>query len=371
MSATLRTRIGLTLYTVLLLMFCAWTATLLLSIDRERQALRQRVATLDIVEGLQDHMARSAGGERVEPEAWRERLQRFERSADRLVPGDCGPRLTRAFQRALVELDRPDPPLEAERRAHLADVLLELTGALRAENAALSRKLDRHVSNLFTVAIGAIVLAMIALVTSWWVLRSRERIGRLGERIARQARVDYLTGVWNRRMVIGLLERELARSARLGLSVSVVMYDLDHFKRINDTLGHAAGDRALVEVSAAVSGSLRGYDLLGRLGEDEANDELVGRYGGEEFLVVLPGHDLADGQLVAERLRQAIEDLDTFAEQGRRITASFGVAASMAGAAVDAHALIDAADAALYQAKETGRNRVVAHQSPLEGPIWS
>jgi GGDEF domain-containing protein len=378
MSATLRTRLGLTLATLLLLLFCGWTASLLLSIDRERQALRQRVDALDAVERIQDTMARSAAGVEPGPGLWEQRLQRLERSADRLVPAGCGPRLTGAFQRALVELDGPAPTLVPEERAHLADVLLELTGALRAENAALSRTLEDHVGDLFAVALGAIVLAMTTLVTSWWVLRTRERIERMGERIARQARVDYLTGVWNRRMVIGLLERELARSARLGLSVSVVMYDLDHFKRINDTLGHAAGDRALVEVSAAVSGLLRGYDLLGRIGEEDApagtstaSDELVGRYGGEEFLVVLPGHDLADGRLVAERLRQAIEGLDTFAEQGRRITASFGVAASMAGAAVDAHALIDAADSALYRAKEQGRNQVAVHERPLEGPIWS
>ena len=251
--------------------------------------------------------------------------------------------------------------------------MLELSAALRAENASLARELDGRVSALFGVAIGAIVLAMTTLLAGWWVVHSREQLQRLGVHLAQQARVDDLTGVWNRRMVIGLLEREVARAARSGLPVAVILYDLDHFKRVNDTLGHPAGDRVLVDVSATVSRSLRGYDVLGRLGKVGEGDPegLVGRYGGEEFLVVLPGHALEDGKLVAERLRQAIEVLDTLAAHGARITASFGVAASVAGAQVQAADLIQAADTALYRAKETGRDRVEVHGELLEGPIWS
>jgi GGDEF domain-containing protein len=376
MPATLRYRLGLTVGTVTLLLFCAWTAWLLVSVDNGRAALRQRVVALDAVEQVQEHLARGAAEAEDSSEAWRARLEPLERSAGRLAPGACGPRLTRAFQLALVALDRPLPPSGAAERARVSAALLDLTTALRAENAALSRSLDRRVTALFGVAIGAIGLAVTTLVASWWVLRSRERLERMGERLARQARVDYLTGVWNRRMVIGLLEREIARAARGGLPTAVILYDLDHFKRINDTLGHPAGDRALVDVSGTVSRLLRGYDVVGRLttrGEapPQGSEEWVGRYGGEEFLVVLPGHSLQDGLLVAERLRAAIEGLDTLAAEGARITASFGVAASMAGAQVEASALIQAADAALYRAKEAGRNRVEAHGALLEGPIWS
>ena len=376
MPANLRLRILLTLATLVLVGFCAWTAGLLLAIHGSRRALRQRVLTIDSVELVQDQVLQGARGAEVQPEAWGEAVATLERRVDRLVPSGCGPELTRAAQLALVGVDLPLPPSEPAEVAAVGGGLLALTTALRAESAAVSRALDTQVGSLFSVALGAIVLAMTTLVASWWVLRSREQLERLQARLARQARVDYLTGVWNRRMVISLLEREIQRAARGGLPTAVILYDLDHFKGINDTLGHPAGDRALVDVSATVSRLLRGYDLVGRLatqGEppSQGSEELLGRYGGEEFLVVLPGHGLQDGLLVAERLRAAIEALDTLAAEGARITASFGVAASMNGALVEAADLIQAADGALYLAKERGRNRVEVHDAPLEGPIWS
>ncbi len=378
-TANPRYRAGLTLATAALLLFCAWTAWLLLSIQDARVAQGQRVVALAAVDAVQDQLARGSDHQEQALASWRGAVDQLSIRAGRLVPGNCGPRAALAFQVALARVDRPAPPLSDDKRTELADAMLALERALQLESAALGRELEDRVSSLFMVAIGAIVLAMTTLLFSWWTLASRERLRGMGERLARQARVDYLTGVWNRRMVIGLLERELARSARLGLPVSVVMYDLDHFKGINDTLGHAAGDRVLVDVSATVAALLRGYDLLGRLGDEptaprlstELGEELVGRYGGEEFLVVLPGHDLEHGQLVAERLRLAIEALPTLADQGARVTASFGVAASMAGARVVAGDLIHAADSALYQAKEQGRNRVVVQPEPLEGPMWS
>jgi GGDEF domain-containing protein len=376
MPANLRLRILLTLATLVLVGFCAWTAGLLVAIQGNRRSLRQRVHTLDAVELVQDQVLQSARGGEVHPEAWVQSVAGLEHRVGLLVPGGCGPELTRAAQLALVRVDLPVPPSEPVEVAAAGGGLLALTAALRAESASASSALDANVGSLFTVALGAILLAMTTLLASWWVLRSREQLERMGERLARQARVDYLTGVWNRRMVIGLLEREIVRAARSGLPTAVILYDLDHFKRINDTLGHPAGDRALVDVSATVSRLLRGYDVLGRLGtkgeaQGQGNEELVGRYGGEEFLVVLPGHGLEDGMLVAERLRAAIAALDTLAAEGAHITASFGVAASMAGAAVEANELIQAADSALYQAKEAGRDRVEAHSALLEGPIWS
>ncbi len=369
-------RIVLTVATVALVLFCGWTGGLLLSIQETRASLRQRVVALDAVDRVQDQLARAVEHDDASLEGWRQAVERLHRSGARMVPGSCGPELTRSFQIALVAVDRPEPPISDGVRTELADAVLSLGTALRAESAALSGKLEGGVQLLFIIAIGAMVLAMTTLVSGWWTLATRDELRRMSARFRRQARVDYLTGVWNRRMVIGLLEREIARAARLGLPVSVVMYDLDHFKSINDTLGHAAGDRALIEVSAAVSRQLRGYDLLGRLGDQEgdgteASDELLGRYGGEEFLVVLPGHGPEDGELVAERLRQAIEALQTFEGHDRRITASFGVASTAAGARVSANELIQAADEALYAAKEGGRNRVVVVERGLEGPIWS
>jgi GGDEF domain-containing protein len=376
MLRDIRYRVLLSLASLVLLLFCLWTGALLVNIRADQGALALRVRALDATQMIQGLVARSPAAEiPAEEPSWAGGAEALHATARRLLPGGCGPGTARALQLALPLVRQPEPPVDAQGRLRLIQALLDLSEALRAEQDTISQQIERRIDRLFLVAIGAIVLAVSNLVSSWWVLSSRERLSRLGERLSRQAQVDYLTGVWNRRMVLELLDRELLRSARGGLPVAVIMFDLDHFKRINDSLGHTAGDRALIAVSAQVSRLLRGYDLLGRMataeGQDGEGDELLGRYGGEEFLVVLPGHDLAEGRLVAERLRGEIEALPTLREEGRVITASFGVAASIAGAQVPAAALIQAADEALYRAKERGRNRVELCPEPLEGPIWS
>jgi diguanylate cyclase (GGDEF)-like protein len=128
--------------------------------------------------------------------------------------------------------------------------------------------------------------------------------------------------------------------------VAVILADLDHFKRINDTLGHLAGDSVLRQVAQRLHHSVRPYDA-------------VGRYGGEEFLIVLPGCDGDSALSLAERLRQAIAS-DRIDAEGTEvaITLSLGVAVSSGEAQLDAVELLRAADAALYEAKNAGRNRV-------------
>jgi diguanylate cyclase (GGDEF)-like protein len=161
-----------------------------------------------------------------------------------------------------------------------------------------------------------------------------------------QATHDALTGVWNRRAIIEMLSSELARSIREGLPVAVVIADLDHFKRINDTYGHVAGDAALCETVGRVRALLRPYDA-------------IGRYGGEEFLIVLPGCTSPDALRLAERLRIGISQEPVKLPEGAiEITSSLGVAASDAIPSPDVTALIRAADTALYRAKAAGRNRV-------------
>jgi diguanylate cyclase (GGDEF)-like protein len=161
-----------------------------------------------------------------------------------------------------------------------------------------------------------------------------------------QATHDALTGVWNRRAILEMLGTELVRSSRDEAPVAVVMADLDHFKRINDTHGHVVGDVVLREAVSRMRTLLRPYDA-------------IGRYGGEEFLVVLPGCTAQDAFKLAERLRIGISQEPMMINGGTiDVTSSLGVAISDTTAILDATALIQAADTALYRAKAEGRNRV-------------
>lgn len=160
-----------------------------------------------------------------------------------------------------------------------------------------------------------------------------------------QATHDPLTGVWNRRAILDMLGTELARAQRAQTVVAVAIADLDHFKHINDTYGHAIGDAVLCEAANRMRASLRPYDA-------------IGRYGGEEFLIVLPGCTAQDAFNLADRLRTNIsQDPLPIAGNQVLITSSLGVAASDLSPVLDATALMRAADIALYRAKAGGRNR--------------
>ncbi|HET8731085.1 MAG TPA: GGDEF domain-containing protein [Moraxellaceae bacterium] len=185
------------------------------------------------------------------------------------------------------------------------------------------------------LAISAISMAAI----NRWV--DRENLYR------EMSTIDGLTRLTNRRSFIERGHSELARAQRMGPSpVACVMVDLDHFKKINDTYGHHAGDQVLVAASAIMMESARQYDE-------------VGRYGGEEFAILLPGASLDDAAHVAERIRARIASASVEVD-GRVIpmTASFGVACYPANEIATLNDLLKAADKALYDAKESGRNRV-------------
>jgi two-component system, cell cycle response regulator len=166
-----------------------------------------------------------------------------------------------------------------------------------------------------------------------------------------QATRDGLTGVYNRRTLIDRLEVELGRANRMRQSVGLMMLDVDHFKRVNDTWGHLAGDAVLRTICARMESVVRPYDL-------------VGRFGGEEFVLVVPGAGRAQMVEVAQRVRQAIAGSPVPVDGGAlSVTASLGVAV-MAGV-TSANVLIHAADEALYAAKHAGRDRVMgAWQRP-------
>ncbi len=181
-------------------------------------------------------------------------------------------------------------------------------------------------------------------------LRARLGAGRriidMQQQLRDQANRDGLTGLWNRAATLNVLARELDRAQREGQPLAVVLADLDHFKRINDTLGHLAGDAVLRHTSRKMLSSLRPYDV-------------VGRYGGEEFLILLPGCGQLSAIRLADRLRRCIASAPVEVEgTGVSVTLSLGVAVTDGKAKPDAVELLRAADMALYAAKRAGRNCV-------------
>ena len=167
------------------------------------------------------------------------------------------------------------------------------------------------------------------------------------EELRDQATKDFLTRIWNRSSILDIFQREMVRGAREKRHVGLVLADLDHFKSVNDTYGHFAGDAVLREFVRRLGASVRPYDA-------------VGRYGGEEFLIVLPGCDETCTANQAERMREALaSEPMSFHDESRLITCSFGATSWTPGAAADEESLIRIADDALYRAKRQGRNCVV------------
>jgi diguanylate cyclase (GGDEF)-like protein len=165
--------------------------------------------------------------------------------------------------------------------------------------------------------------------------------------LRRKSLIDPLIGTWNRGAIMRILTIEAIRCDKAGLPLSLIVADLDYFKKINDTYGHPAGDAALVKVASRLRSCIRPQEALGR-------------YGGEEFLIVLPGSSHLTAMAVAERMRQAIATQpETIGSTTLHLTISAGVAATDVFPAATTEELISRADIALYAAKDAGRNRVV------------
>lgn len=181
--------------------------------------------------------------------------------------------------------------------------------------------------------------------------RYQDRLRANYEQSLSMALTDSLTGVFNRRYVSAHLPRLLERAVDSNKPVSVLMFDIDHFKVVNDTYGHDVGDEVLKEVANRASRNLRTFDLVARM-------------GGEEFLVILPDTDSEAAALVAERLRERIGDQPfKVGHEVGALTVTVSIGYTIGGAPGDlAEVLIKRADDALYQAKRTGRNRVVRDQ---------
>ena len=188
----------------------------------------------------------------------------------------------------------------------------------------------------------------------------REKLELLHEsnRMRHHAEHDGLTGLWNHRVIVERLGEEMNRSVRDGTPLSVILADVDHFKKVNDSFGHMAGDMVLKEIGTVLTRTLRPYDC-------------VGRYGGEEFLLILPNCGMESALLRGEQLRAAVQSARMLdGETMLQVTASFGVASAFPFH-YEAETVIRAVDAALYRAKSNGRNCVIQAeiQAEMDVPV--
>jgi diguanylate cyclase (GGDEF)-like protein len=212
---------------------------------------------------------------------------------------------------------------DAEKITISGDLSLRLTCEGKDELSSLARTLNTMLSG---------------------IQRAKTELLEAQESLRFHAEHDALTGVMNRRAIRDVLRKELARCRRERNTLGVILGDVDHFKKINDHYGHAAGDAVLVGIVQRITSVLRTYDALGR-------------YGGEEFLIVAPNCDLAMAQKLAERIRTSIADeaMD-LGDHTTAVTLSMGVTLGTADS--DPEFLVAQADTAMYNAKRNGRNRV-------------
>jgi diguanylate cyclase (GGDEF)-like protein len=230
------------------------------------------------------------------------------------------------------------------------DICARILVAVPAMAEVFDIDLDRdQMSGVLEEAQEALVLA--SVVAEREVRGTQLALKELEEKAKRlelESTVDGLTGLCNRRRLDAFLAKEFEVARLSGKPLSVVIADVDHFKKVNDTWGHAAGDAVLRSVAA-------------RLKACVGNDDLVGRYGGEEFLVILPGAGAAEALRVAEGMRQKVSTSEHALGDGRTlpVTLSLGVASYQTGICPSMAELCESADHALYAAKRGGRNRVV------------
>jgi diguanylate cyclase (GGDEF)-like protein len=267
-----------------------------------------------------------------------------ERAAALAALGDFGA----AFAARSSELELERRLAERSRDEHTSRLRVQFDAEKKEqENRALARENALREQALRDAerirSLQRWVLALTAVLAAGLAALAARQIAR-ARRLHRLAMTDELTRLPNRRSLLALAEERLAAARSTGRALSLVGFDVDHFKKINDTHGHDVGDRVLQRVAQAARSALRQTDA-------------VGRTGGEEFLAVLPGSDARVAAEIAERLRAAIERLDLGdAAPGLRATVSVGVASRRDDD--DLAALARRADEALYLAKRSGRNRV-------------
>jgi diguanylate cyclase (GGDEF)-like protein len=194
------------------------------------------------------------------------------------------------------------------------------------------------------IGLAALVVAPSFICSSARLLITQNRLIRTQDALRREASHDSLTGLWNHKAILEILERELMRAERDRQPVGVIMVDVDHFKAINDQRGHAAGDMVLRIIASGVAAMVRPYDS-------------VGRYGGEEFLIIAPGCGLGETWELAERVRTHIASCSIMAG-GSHVKVSLSLGVATGAGAAEMEKVLHASDTAMYAAKRAGRNRV-------------
>jgi diguanylate cyclase (GGDEF)-like protein len=224
--------------------------------------------------------------------------------------------------------------------------------AMQNDKHDIVRALEAGAAEYLTTPFEAMELRA-RLMVAVRILNRQETLVTSRDRFRLLATKDPLTGLWNRRSIQQILKDELERAGQSERTTGVLLIDLDHFKNVNDTYGHLAGDFVLQEASRRLKGSLRAYDS-------------IGRYGGEEFLIVVPAAGEAELCELAERLRKAVADVPIrVGENEIRLTLSVGAAIAPSHVNLSSDVL-GGADAALYDAKRRGRNRYVYSSLKLE-----
>lgn len=318
------------------------------AIQRAHQIASQRIALNETsAHGLQAHRAVHS-------------LRRTERNLARLI--DDNTVILSSYASALTsDIDRQlalqREQLALQRWTQTLLILLAglIVGALlMAQSRLLERQLLRRIDALrTTMASGTVDQHLLHGSGHRDELEAMQvELARLLDRLTRQnlileqlATTDPLTGLANRRRLHEQLEQELARHRRQAQPLSVLTIDIDHFKRINDTWGHAAGDLVLKQLSLALSANSRQYDL-------------VARYGGEEFMVILPATGTHDALPTAEHLRHRVAELGIRLPDGSPVACTISIGIATLDEGESAQQLIDRADLALYRAKRMGRNQV-------------
>jgi diguanylate cyclase (GGDEF)-like protein len=212
------------------------------------------------------------------------------------------------------------------------------------------------VPKVINVAAGCIVLTVLLFRWLPEAVRERNSVDLHAEQLKELAAIDGMTGLWHRQQFMTLADAEWRRSQRYGRLLSLVMFDIDNFKSINDRYGHAAGDEVIMRIAKVCTAGKRISDIVGRL-------------GGEEFAILLPETSSSDAEVVAERLRYRVsQEIINIGATEISVTISLGVSSASQGSSCKE--LIGQSDLAMYEAKNSGRNRVCYHVDRAGQPVY-